>query len=225
MTHLTSELSYLKSTLIEMWNLVIDQIVESSEVLLKNDKDLASDVLANEKRVDAFELKIDMDCEKLLALQTPVANDLRFIISVLKITYNLERIGDYAKSIVKFVNESEGKFKKREIKESKLQGMFETAVNMLTEALNAFEKEDVKAAKDIFKRDIKLDKVNRNANTIIAGLISKKPEAVINYLNLLSIIHKLERVGDQTKNISEEIIFYIEAQVLKHRKKELGLKK
>ena len=225
MTHLTSELSYLKSTLIEMWNLVIDQIVESSEVLLKNEKNLATEVLANEKRVDAYELKINMDCENILALQTPVANDLRFLLAVLKITYNLERIGDYAKSIVKFVNESEGKFKKREIKESKLQAMFETAVNMLTEALEAFEKEDVKAAKDIFKRDVKLDKVNKNANTIIAGLISKKPDSVINYLNLLSIIHKLERVGDQTKNISEEIIFYIEAQVLKHRKKELGLKK
>ena len=225
MTHLTSELNYLKSTLIEMWNLVTDQIVESSEVLLKNDKDLANEVLANEKRVDAYELKINMDCENILALQTPVANDLRFILAVLKITYNLERIGDYAKSIVKFVNESEGKFKKREIKETKLQIMFETAVNMLTEALEAFEKEDVKAAKDIFIRDVKLDKVNKNANTIIAGLISKKPAAVINYLNLLSIIHKLERVGDQTKNISEEIIFYIEAQVLKHRKKELGLKK
>ncbi len=225
MTHLTSELSYLKSTLIEMWNLVIDQIVESSEVLLKNDKELASEVLANEKRVDAYELKINMDCENILALQTPVANDLRFLLAVLKITYNLERIGDYAKSIVKFVNDSEGKFKKRELKESKLPVMFETAVNMLTEALEAFEKEDVKAAKDIFKRDVKLDKFNKNANTIIAGLISKKPESVINYLNLLSIIHKLERVGDQTKNISEEIIFYIEAQVLKHRKKELGLKK
>ena len=98
--------------------------------------------------------------------------------------------------------------------------MFETAVNMLTEALEAFEKEDVKAARDIFKRDIKLDKVNKNANAIIAGLISKKPASVINYLNLLSIIHKLERVGDQTKNISEEIIFYIEAQVLKHRKEK-----
>ena len=113
MTHLTSELTYLKSTLIEMWNLVIDQIVESSEVLHKNDKELGSEVLTNEKRVDAYELKINMDCENILALQTPVANDLRFILAVLKITYNLERIGDYAKSIVKFVMNRRVNSKKR----------------------------------------------------------------------------------------------------------------
>ena len=97
MTHLDTELKELKASLIDMWQLVLNQLAHSREAMEKLDKELANQVLANEKRVDAFELKINMDCENILALFNPVANDLRFVLAALRINSDLERIGDYAK--------------------------------------------------------------------------------------------------------------------------------
>jgi phosphate transport system protein len=220
MTHLDTEIKQLKNSLIEMWELVIKQMQESQVAIETFDKSVVGEIMANEKRVDAFEIKINMDCEHILALFNPLANDLRFVLSVLKINYNLERIGDYAHSIAKIVKESEKPFDKQAIKETCIFEMYTISIKMLGEALAAFEKEDNIMARGIFKIDDGLDKINKNANGIIAELILKNPEEIMNSLNLLSIIRKLERVGDQTKNIAEEIIFYIEAKVLRHSKKK-----
>lgn len=220
MTHLDTELKQLKISLIEMWELVIRQMNESQVAIETFDKGIVGEILANEKRVDAFEIKINMDCENILALFNPVANDLRFVLSVLKINYNLERIGDYANSIAKIVKESQQPFDNIHLSETKIFEMFTTSIKMMNEALNAFEKEDNRLARSIFSIDEGLDKVNKNANNIIADLILRNPESINSCLNLLSIIRKLERVGDQTKNIAEEIIFYIEAKVLRHSKKK-----
>jgi phosphate transport system protein len=220
MTHLNTELQLLKSNLTEMWNLVISQLSKSHEAVDKCDRGLIDDIKANEKRVDAFELKINMDCENILALFNPLANDLRFVLAVLKINYNLERIGDYARGIAKTLGEAEKDFSRESLKEAKIDDMFIVAIKMLSDTLDSFEKENNQMVRTVFKTDDKLDKVNKNANSIIADLIKKKPEDVQNHLNLLTIIRKLERVGDQTKNIAEEIIFYLEAKVLRHAKKK-----
>lgn len=218
MTQIDIELQKLKASLVDMWNLVIDQLTKSHAFIENCNKDLAHGIFANEKRVDAYELKIDMDCENILALFNPVANDLRFVMSVLKINYNLERIGDYAHNITKLTDDTS--FSKNSLKETDINNMFTVSIKMLTDALESFEKEDKHKLEKIFKKDEKLDKANKNANNIIADLIKKKPEDIQNFLNLLSIIRRLERVGDQTKNIGEEIIFYIEARNLRHTKKK-----
>jgi phosphate transport system protein len=220
MTHLDLELKQLRSDIIEMWNLVITQLYKSQEAFERFDKDLAHEVTSNEKRVDAFELKLSMDCENILALFNPVANDLRFVLAVLAINFDLERIGDYARSIAKMVAESKSEFSKDSIEKSKIPDMYAVAIKMITDTLEAFEKEDNQKVRTVFKRDDELDKVNKNANEIVASLIKQYPDEVINHLNLLSIIRKLERMGDQTKAIAEEIVFYIEAKVLRHKKKK-----
>jgi phosphate transport system protein len=220
MTHLDLELKQLRTDIIEMWNLVITQLYKSQEAFERFDKGLAHEVNSNEKRVDAFELKVSMDCENILALLNPVANDLRFVLAVLAINFDLERIGDYARSIAKIVAESKNEFNKDSIEKSKIPDMYAVAIKMLTDTLEAFEKEDNLKVRTVFKRDDELDKVNKNANDIIAALIKQYPDEVINHLNLLSIIRKLERMGDQTKAIAEEIIFYMEAKVLRHKKKK-----
>ncbi len=222
MTHLDTELKQLKSDILEMWALVINQLSKSREVLINFDKDLACEVMAGEKQVDAFELKINMDCENILALFSPLANDLRFVLAVMRINYDLERIGDYAKSIVKSVigSDKPKPFDEEILKKTQVPDMFNVSINMLTTALESFESEDHKNIKKIFKSDISLDKVNKEADEIIAKLIRKNPEEIINCLHLHSTIRKLERVGDQTKNIAEEIVFYIDAKVLRHKKKK-----
>jgi phosphate transport system protein len=218
MVHLNTELQILKSNIIEMWNLVISQFAKTNKAIHTADCDLIIDIKVNEKLVDAFELKINLDCENILALFNPLANDLRFVLAVLKINYNLERIGDYAHGIAKLVEETP--FSKEGLKETGVKDMFLVATGMLTDALESFEKEDLHKLQEIFNKDKKLDKVNKNASRIIAGLIEKKPKDIQSLLNLLSVIRKLERVGDQTKNIGEEIVFYIEAKILRHNKKK-----
>jgi len=168
-------------------------------------------------RVNAFELKIDRDCENIFALYCPVAIDLRFLLAVLKINNNLERIGDIAEGIAKYIIESSGDFDKTLFETTQLIRMFDDAINILSDTRIAFEGEDTILARSIFKRDEVLDQINRNANERIGESIKADLNNISDALYVLSIIRKLERVGDQAKNIAEEIIFYIEAKVLKHQ--------
>ncbi len=142
MTHLDTEIKSLKASVISMWILVISQLEKAEKAITKIDKDLAQEIKANEKRVDAFELKLNMDCENILALFNPVAVDLRFVVAVLKINYNLERIGDYAKSIADYTESMSKHFDKKFFKTVGAPEMFAISFTMLNDALQAFENED-----------------------------------------------------------------------------------
>jgi phosphate transport system protein len=173
-------------------------------------------VLVKEKRVNSFELKIDRDCENIFALYCPVAVDLRFLLAALKINTNLERIGDIAAGVAKYVIESSVNFDEIVLENISLLRMYDEAVNILTDTRIAFEKEDTVLARSIFKRDDILDAINVSAPNAITELIKKDLSSMPEALYMLSIFRKLERVGDQSKNIAEEIIFYVEAKILKH---------
>jgi phosphate transport system protein len=217
MTQLETEITALKNELITMWILVQSQFNKAKEAMLQFDKDLAREVLVKEKRVNSFELKIDRDCENILALYCPVAIDLRFLLAALKINTNLERIGDIAAGVAKYVIESPVNFDVRALEKSQVLRMYEEAVNILMDTRTAFEKEDTILARSIFKRDDVLDQINISAAENIAEIIKEDIKNINESLYLLSIIRKLERVGDQSMNIAEEIIFYVEAKILKHQ--------
>src|ERR1700679_3376986 len=106
MTQLEHEIESIKAEVISMWNLVESQLKKARTAMLHFDRDLAREVVLKEKRVNAFELKLDRDCEDIFALYCPVAIDLRFLLAVLKINNNLERIGDIAEGIAKYTVES-----------------------------------------------------------------------------------------------------------------------
>jgi phosphate transport system protein len=220
MTHLETELKLLKVDIIEMWDMVINQISKSKDALANFDKDLARDIKLTEKRIDSYELKIDRDCENVLALYAPVAIDLRFVLAILKINYNLERIGDYANGIAKIIENLDKPFKTEHFKQTQVLEMFDISISIMTDALNAFEKDDTKLGRSVFKKDRDLDDINDKAPEAIYELIKKYPDYANHSLGLLSIIRKLERAGDHTQNIAEEFIFFIEAKVLKHRSKK-----
>ncbi len=219
MSHLDIELQQLKAEAVKMWMLVILQLRKGKESLLKLDKDLARELILSERRVNAYELKLDRDCENIFALFNPVAVDLRFVLAVLKINNNLERTGDIAEGIAKFVMNVDSSFDKKLLEITCAVEMYEAAIEMMDEVLEAFEKENTGLARKAFQKDELLDDINMKANSAIADYIRSHPENIEPALYLLSIIRKLERVGDQVKNMAEEIIFYIEAKVLKHRSK------
>ena len=218
MTHLDEELKQLKTEITNMWNLIIQQLKKTQEAIITFDKDLAREVIANEKRVNGLELKIDRDCENIFALFNPVAVDLRFVLSVLKTNNNLERTGDIAEGIAKFIVNANHSFDEKLLAQTETLVMFEEATDILQDVLTAFTNEDTKLARSIFQRDEFLDQINIKANSVVADYIRKNPDNLEQGLYILSTIRKLERVGDQCKNIAEEIIFYVEAKVLKHKK-------
>ena len=216
MSQLEDELRHLKSDITVMWNLVISQLKKTQEALIKFDKDLARLVMAGEKRVNGLELKIDRDCENLFALFNPVAVDLRFALAVLKINNNLERTGDIAEGIARFIVNNSTKFDEKLLELTQVIIMFEESSDMLQDVLKAFTTEDTRLARSIFKRDELLNDINIKANSVVVDYIKNNPDNIEQALYIISAIRKLERVGDQCKNMAEEIIFYIEAKVLKH---------
>lgn len=218
MTHLDTEIHLLREEIIELHRMVRTQLVKCKTALLNFDRDMAREVVATEKRINALELKIDRDCENILALFTPVAVDLRFILAVLKINNNLERIGDHAEGIARYVLDID-KANPEIVTRYRVEEGFEVAVSMIDDSLAALLNEDTALARKVFLKDEALDHINTNATNVTIDLIQNKAPDPLHYVNTLSIVRKLERVGDQTKNIAEEIIFFIEAKVLKHGKK------
>ncbi len=220
MTHLETEIRVLKASISEMWHLVISQI-SKSQIALKNfDKNLVENIQVNEKMVNTYELKIDKDCENIIALFNPVAVDLRFVLAVLKINYNLERMGDYAHSISKLIGELESPFSEDLLNSCRVIEMYDITMGLLIDTLASFENENNELTKTVFGKDKTLNKINKEATQKIADYIINTPGEVKMAMSTLSIIRKLERAGDHIQNIAEELIFYMEAKVLKHQKKK-----
>src|ERR1700710_2260434 len=207
MSQLEIELKQLKVEIINMWSLVHSQVVKSSVAMINFDKDLAREVVSREKRVNGLELKIDRDCENIFALLTPVAVDLRFVLAVLKINSNLERIGDIAEGIAKYILSAEKPFNPELLRMTDTMAMYDEAINMLEDTLTAFEEENTVLARSIFQKDEYLDKINVAATTATVKYLELFPEDGYPALINLSVIRRLERVGDQPQNIAGETIF------------------
>jgi phosphate transport system protein len=220
MGHLDNEITSLKNNLIEMFLLVQKQLRKSVIALNTLDKNLAREVLVNERRVNAEELKIDKDCENFVALFNPVAIDLRFVFAAFKINSHLESIGDSAKGISKFVLEMDKTFDAQLLEELQLEKMYQMVNTMIEDNVRALRNDDTSQARLVFTTDVEVDAINRQATSVVAGHLANGHPDVVPLLNLISIIRRLERVGDLTSNIAEEIIFYLEAKVLKHEKEK-----
>ena len=220
MGHLDNEIVSLKNNLIEMFLLVQKQLRKSIVALNTLDKNLAREVMVNERRVNAEELKIDKDCENFVALFNPVAIDLRFVFAAFKINSHLESIGDSAKGISKFVLEMDKTFDPQLLKALQLDRMYELANTMIEDNVRALRNDDTSQARLVFSKDVEIDVINRQATDIVAQHITHEAKDVVALLNLVSMIRRIERVGDLSSNIAEEIIFYLEAKVLKHEKEK-----
>lgn len=212
-----SELVLLKKEIDEMWTLVYNQLDRAGEAVLTLDRELAQQVLVRERRVNAFELKIDSDVEDIIALYNPVAIDLRFVLAMLKINTNLERLGDFAEGIARFViNCKEPALDAELIRNLRLEEMIGQVLSMLEQTKKALQEENQELATSVFVKDNLLDEINSNAATVLADSIAKHPENALPCLNLVGVCRKLERSGDHITNIAEEIVFFLDAKVLKH---------
>lgn len=210
----------LNQSAFDMLNLCTSQLEKSIEAFVTHDSDLSEEVIHRENRVNAMDIKIEKDCEKFLALFTPVAVDLRFIMAVLKINSDLERIGDHAFNIASYVVEEDNAIPSHLFKAVDFDKMLDTIRLMMNHITIAFEEKDVKTARKVFKKDKILDKINIKSFSNLEKEIQKDQTIIKEALALFSVIKKLERVGDLIKNIAEEIIFYTDAEILKHKRKK-----
>ncbi|MGP8216032.1 MAG: phosphate signaling complex protein PhoU [Bacteroidia bacterium] len=221
MEHLKSELDSLRSELRQMFALVLNQLQKSEDVILENKTSLVKEIASTEKLVNAKELQIDSRCETILALFTPVAVDLRFVLSALKINTNLERIADIADTISRTVVHSKVSFDKALLKKIDAKRSLDAVLEMLQLLINSFEVEDTLLAREVFTIDKIIDLITYNSVGIVEEYAKESPDNLAQAIPLLMIMKMFERAGDHLKNIAEEIIFYSEAKVLKHSGKTI----
>ena len=214
-------MALLREEVNQMWQLVLSQLEKSKQALLDLDPELAHEVMAREKRVDTFELKIGSDCENYIALYNPVAVDLRLVLALTRICGTLERIGDFAEGIARFVLENTCSAMIRRLKEPlQLEKMFGKVISMLSDCFVALESENTKIAGKILLKDEVVDELYAKSMDVLAAHVATHPADAACALKTMIVIRKIERVGDHCSNIVEEIVFYVDAKVLKHQAKK-----
>jgi phosphate transport system protein len=188
------------------------------------DKGMAAQVIVFEHKVNSFELKISKAIEDYIALYNPVAIDLRFVLAMLQISSDLERIGDYARGIARFVKETtQTEINPELIVDTQLDKMLQQVLIMLKMTQNTLEEENVGMVNAIFEKDYLVNEIKNRATDVIAAAIIKdgNADSAKQMLRIQDVFRKLERTGDHVKNIIEEIIFYLEARVIRHNAKPL----
>ena len=215
------ELKTIRQEVLDMWALVYEQMKNVCDAIPTVDKDKAWDVLIREKRVNASELKLDCDIEDFLVLYNPVAVDMRFIIAMLKINADLERIGDFAENIARFIIRQDGQaIDAGLLSDTRLPEMCSAVLDMLITSRLALEKEDISMANSLFEKDNIVDEINAAATQVLAGYIAQHPEKAEFCLDFKGVFLRLELSDDHITNLAEEIVFYIDAVVLKHSGKK-----
>ena len=200
-----------------MWAMVYSQMDQARQAVLSMDRNIAQQIWVRERLVDAQDIKIDTQVEDFIALYTPVAVDLRFVLAMLKINSDLERIGDYAYSIARFVKETgTEKLDRPLVEKLRLERMFDIVLEMMNELQSALMDENPVKASSVIDMDDELDSLKAASDGILMEYAREHLDELPVAMGLGSIFRKLERTGDHLTNIAEEIVFYIDAKVLKH---------
>jgi phosphate transport system protein len=214
-----TRLDHLQGRVLEMVSLVKSQVHKSKDALLNKDATLADAVIVTDEEVDEADVKINQSCEQILALFNPVAIDLRLILTSIKISLSLERIGDHAEGICYSFKEIPDDFDPKYLEAFKIEEMFETAEMMLEDFSQALRNRDLQLAKGIYKKDRFLNKAYAKSVKTAAKLIKQDVTEVKTILQLLSVVRKIERMGDLSKNMSLEVIFHLTGKFPKRKPK------
>ena len=217
-THFQKELEALKENLLKMAATVEEALRNSVQSLVKRDSDLARKTFEFEDRINKMENAIDEMCLKLLALRQPMAADLRFITSAMKITTDLERMGDQA------VNIAERVLSLNEDPQLKpyidIPRMTEIVQSMVKDVLDAFVNRDSKLARSVCARDDLVDGLNDQVVRELLTYMMSDPKTITRAVHVMIVARCLERIADHATNIAEDVIFMVDALVIKHHADE-----
>jgi phosphate transport system protein len=213
--HLQREIGRLKKQILHLGTVVEENLRKSVKALLGRDETLAREVIDADPDIDQMEVDVEEECLKILALHQPVAIDLRFIVAVMKLNNDLERIGDLSVNIAERALFLAG----REPVNVPLDfaGMAEKAQTMLKGALDALVNLDAAGAQEVRIADDEMDAMNREAYRVIQQAITERPERMESLIHLLSASRHLERIADHATNIAEDVIYTTEGKIVRHK--------
>lgn len=218
--HIDEELKELHKDILRMGVLSQEAIYKSIEALKNRDKTQAQEVIDTDRKIDELELVIDEKCIDLIARYQPMAGDLRFITTGMKINAELERIADLAVDIAQRVLELVNKPHLKPLID--IPKLSTIAQNMVRDAIDAFVKRDVELAKRVVLSDTEADKLrNLVQNELINDYMSRDAKTADRAVPLLLIARHLERICDHATNIAEDVVYMVEAKVVKHHPEEL----
>ncbi len=208
----------LKQQLLLMSGRAESIIRKSVESLIRRDPTLAEQVFADDKAIDRMEVDIEEACIQLLALQQPLASDLRLITSALKISNDLERAGDHAVNIAGHAKRLAASAPIQPLAE--LPALAEKSIAMLRDALDSFVHGDAEAARRLVRRDDEVDDLNRRVFAELMRRMIADPQQVERAMTLVLVSRNFERIADLATNVAEEVVFIAEARIIKHHMDE-----
>ncbi len=212
--HFRKELEKIKKEILTLGFMVEEQVQMAVEAVGNNDTELAQKIIQKDIEIDEMEVEIEEECLKILALHQPVAIDLRFLIAVIKINNDLERIGDQAVNIADRVGVT--------AKSEQMDFFFDyssmgaKAQTMLKMSLGALINMDDDVAWQVVHLDDEVDQIKKEAYDRIKLAMSEHPDKIGFLINLLLISRHIERMADHTTNIAEEVIYLIEGEIVRH---------
>lgn len=209
------EIEGIKKKILSVAALVEENLQKALKALETRDADLAKNVIQDDEKIDRMEIEVEEECLKILALHQPVAIDLRYVISVLKINNDLERIGDLSENIA----DSAIYLSKRDPVEiaNAIYEMGSAVQNMLEMSLDALINMDLKLADEVCAADQKVDDLHESMYKYVENVIAKNPQSVDSQLHLLAVSRSLERIADHTTNIAEDVMYMVNGEISRHQ--------
>ena len=213
--HLQVELDNLKKELTGIAAMVENATDKALVALVERRGELAKEVIGEDNLINDKEVRIEEECLKILALHQPMATDLRFVITALKVNNDLERVGDLAVNIA----ERAAYLSEKEMLTVTLDfpKMAQGVLEMLQSALDALTNQDTKLAREVIAKDDVIDDANRQMYKSLSLLMQENPATIKRALHLLSASRHLERIADLATNICEDVIYMVEGEVVRHR--------
>jgi phosphate transport system protein len=216
--HFEEEMQALKNRLLNMGALVEERVHDATHALIERRLDTAERIIGSDQDVNDLQIEIDDRCLRLLALQQPMASDLRLITAAMKINADLERIGDQAVNIAEQAVRILAHPPLKPIID--LPRMAEIAERMTRESLDAFVRKDAKLARSILARDDEVDQLKDQVFRVLLTYMMADPGTIERALGLILVSRHLERIADHATNIAEDVIFVVEAKDVRHHHEE-----
>lgn len=214
MTVRSSELEHLKEMLLKMAALVEAAIRKSVDSLVERESGLASQVIQEDQQINTYDVTIDEECVRLLALKQPMGKDLRFITTAMKITTDLERIGDNAVNIAERALELNQEALLKPYID--IPRMSRIVQGMVRNTIDAFVNEDARLAREVIIRDDEVDDLNELVWKELMFIMTQDPSTVSRAVKITYVSKYLERIGDHATNIAETVVYMVEGKIIRH---------
>jgi phosphate transport system protein len=214
--HFDQELAILKEKLLTMASHAEGSVTKAIRALVERDDSLAREVKEQDSILDQFEIEIDEFAISLLALKAPLATDLRLITTAMRISHDLERVGDEATTISRRALELNQEPQLKPYVD--IPRMAEMGLSMLHDAIDAFVNKDSAKARAVIPRDKDVDALNKQLHRELVSFVIEDPTTITRALNLMVISKSLERIADHATNVAEEVVYLYEGRDIRHSK-------